>query len=948
MAKNLKFNIKNTQLAQALNLEKIKSKLPKKDSKQEEEIPSGQPSTPAEMQAVPDEEPRKARARTKAAPVKTESPETAPIEALPDSSENIEEEKPKRVARNKSSPFEQETSNIETAQPEEEKEEEYNVEEMPHAFEETSKSPEIIPQENLSFVEEHAPPQASQDLPSSSKLTSTSSDLPPSDEKKSKEQSPKPMATHTKAETPAPHTISKSNVTSYPPATQRTITSEARVKLGPTGRHVKDLLRPKVEESVYSEGKKGPPIARKQGEAIIADAQNKQPAKETDKTSEKKIFKAEDDAEAKKGKAKEFQDVKPLKKTSGIRSFDSRDRLGLREDGEENWRKRKPSKHSRIMQEDVTIRPTSLKVRLPISVKDLASEMKLKSSQLVAKMFMQGVVLTLNDFLSDETTVQLLGQEFGCTIEIDTAEEERIRITDKTIQEEIKQSNPEELRTRAPVVAFMGHVDHGKTSLIDAIRKSNRVAGEAGAITQHIGAFRCKTAVGDITILDTPGHEAFSAMRARGAEVTDIVVLVIAGDEGIRQQTIEALQQAKAANVTIVVAINKSDKHGFNAENVYQQLSSHELLPEAWGGSTITVNCSAATGEGITQLLEMLALQAEILELKANPSARARGTVLESEMHKGLGSVATVLIQNGTLRIGDAIVFDQLWGRVKTMRDERGSDNLKEAGPSTPVEITGLSGLPEAGQEFIVVKNEKEARDIAEARMQEMRELSLQQKKKVSLENLVQQAAATQKKILTIVLRADVQGSVEALKASIMNIKTSKVDVNIISAGVGEISESDVQLAAASQAIVIGFHTQIESHAENLIKQTGVKVYEHNIIYHAIDDVKKIMLDLLDKIPQEREMGAANVITTFKSSLIGTIAGCQVSEGVVARNHKARLIRNGEQIWRGNIASLKRIKEDVREVKKGFECGIVLDNFSDYLPGDLIQTYEIYYLTQEL
>jgi translation initiation factor IF-2 len=503
------------------------------------------------------------------------------------------------------------------------------------------------------------------------------------------------------------------------------------------------------------------------------------------------------------------------------------------------------------------------------------------------------------------------------------------------------------LKLRPPVVAFMGHVDHGKTSLIDYIRKSNRASGEAGAITQHIGAFRCSTPIGDIAILDTPGHEAFSSMRARGADVTDIVVLVVAGDEGLKQQTIEAIQHAKAAGVIIVVAINKSDKPNYNPETVYRQLAEQDLLPETWGGQIITVNCSAVTGEGIPQLLEMLALQAEVLELRANPNTRARGTVLESEMHKGMGAVTTVLVQNGTLRRGDAIVFNQFWGRVKTMHDEFRRE-LQEAGPSTPVEITGLSGLPEAGQEFIVVKNEKEAREISEVRSEGLRQsnLLIQQKKKIPMENLLQ--APTTKKFLHLILRADVQGSLEALKTALLKIKTEKVTVEIVSAGVGEISESDIQLAAASKAVIIGFHTGIESHAEPLIKQLGIQVKLHNIIYHAVDDIKIVMAGLLDKIAIETEKGKALVKTTFKSSHTGIIAGCQVSEGSIHRNNHVRLRRGTEVVWKGTISSLKRVKEDVREVQKGLECGIILNNYTDILENDVIEAYEITYIAQEL
>ncbi len=574
--------------------------------------------------------------------------------------------------------------------------------------------------------------------------------------------------------------------------------------------------------------------------------------------------------------------------------------------------------------------------------------MKLKASQLIAKLFMQGVIITLNDYLDDETTVQLLGHEFECEISINTTEEERIRITDKTIKSEISETDPSVLQLRPPIVTFMGHVDHGKTSLIDAIRKSNIASTESGAITQHIGAFKCKTDVGVITVLDTPGHEAFSSMRERGAEVTDIVVLVVAGDEGIKTQTIEAIKQAKEAGVTLVVAINKCDKPNFDQEVIYRQLSEQNLLPEAWGGSVITINCSAVTGEGIKELLEMLALQAEVLELKANPNTRARGTVIESEMHKGLGAVATILVQNGTLHVGDALVFGHLYAKVKTMQDEFGKE-LLEASPSTPVKITGLSGLPFAGSEFIVVKNEKEAREISEKRDEGHKTGLLQQMKKTSMETLLQNKVdSSDKKTLNLIIKADVQGSLEALKSSLRKLPSQKVDVKFISEGIGEISESDIQYAATSKATILGFHTRIESHAESLIKQTKADVRLHDIIYHAVDDVRAIMLSLLDKIPQENEMGAALVKAVFKSSQVGNIAGCQIAEGNIKRNCHARLLRDKEVIWKGPILSLKRGKEDVREVQKGFECGIVLNGFNEFKEGDIIQAYEIIYLQQEL
>lgn len=655
----------------------------------------------------------------------------------------------------------------------------------------------------------------------------------------------------------------------------------------------------------------------------------------------------EEDKAPRKAGFKEFKDFKAQKKPGVSRGFDSRDKHGLRTGDEEGWRKRRAGAKMRAVVQEEIIRPKSVSVRLPISVKDLSAEMKLKASQLIAKLFMQGVVITLNDLLDDETTVQLLGQEFDCEIKIDTSEEQRLRITEKTIKQEIQETPPVELILRPPVVAFMGHVDHGKTSLIDAIRKTNLAAGEAGAITQHIGAFRCHTAVGDLAVLDTPGHEAFSAMRARGADVTDIVVLVIAGDEGIRAQTVEALTQAQTAHVPVVVALNKADKPGFNPENVYRQLSENNLLPEAWGGTTITVNCSAVTGQGIPQLLEMLALQAEILELKANPNSRARGTVIESEMHKGMGTVATVLVQNGTLHLGDSLVFAEHWARVKTMHDELGIE-LTSAGPSTPVKITGLSGLPGAGSEFIVVKNEKEARELSHGRSEGQKSLALQGKRLGAEKLLQQKKEQFERKILGLIIRADVQGSLEALKNSLLKIQSSKVELNIISTGIGDISESDIQLAAASKAIILGFHTKVESHAESMIKENKVKVILHDIIYHAVDEVREIMRSLLDKIPQETDTGSALVKAIFKASQLGVIAGCQVIDGTIKRNNHIRVSRNGEVVWKGPIASLKRVKEDVREVGKGIECGILLNNYNDVKEGDILQAFEITYLEQDL
>lgn len=902
MAKNLKLNIKNTQIAEAINLSGLKGKLAKK---KEEDIAKASPSVSpkggkTEGEELPKEEMPRIRARSKSA---FAEPYSEPISK--ESSGVFEEtnEAEESVIQEASSATQQvEPTRVKTS-----------AELRQEIFGDSSHTGAGIP-----HAKEHIKDAESEELPVSSQ---------PKEKLAIKEEikpQPTPLSRQEPRKTPVD-------------------------RLGPTGRHMRDYLRPKPPP---------PPPARPatslpQGAAKDSplESKDKQKVKPPRAKTPEEIKAAEEEASKriKAAKFKEFRDIKPAKRQE-TRQFDARDRQGLRaSDDDQQWRKRRGKQSKTQAQEDFTIRPTALKVRLPISIKDLASEMKLKASPLISKLFLQGVVVTLNDLLEDETLIQLLGQEFGCHIIIDTAEEKRIQITDKSIKEELQQTAKDQLELRPPVVAFMGHVDHGKTSLIDAIRSSNRVAGEAGAITQHIGAFRCQTAVGDIAILDTPGHEAFSAMRARGADVTDIVVLVVAGDEGLRQQTLEAIQHARAAHVIIVVAINKADKPHFNVEHVYRQLAEQDLLPEAWGGQTITVNCSAVTGQGIPELLEMLALQAEILELRANPHTRARGTVLESEMHKGMGSVATVLIQNGTLRRGDALVFGQLFGRIKTMHDEHRKE-LVEAGPSTPVEITGLSGLPEAGQEFIVVKNEKEAREIAQARSEGLRQsnLLMQQKKKTSMENLFQQSATTGKKILNLVLRADVQGSLEALKVALQKIESNKVDVNIIFAGVGEVSESDVQLAAASKAVIIGFHTQIESHAEPLVKQLGIHVRLHSIIYHAVDDVKVLMAGLLERLAQESEKGKALVKATFKSSQTGMIAGCQVIEGMIHRNNEIRLRRGDEVIWKGKIASLRRIKEDVREVQKGLECGILLSHFSEIRENDILEAYDVTYITQEL
>lgn len=1000
LGKNLKINIKNTQIAKALKLDNLKEKLEKKasdakTSKDAKKEPAGdkrkkgpEPLPPVVEEA--DQQPQRViRARSKSAFAIEESDSYEEGSYTEEEDFELESSTEQHELSEETGTGSEDIESQEAVQPSESVEESIET-----PSKEISEAPVPSVEENLEpqkNKDENIEPVSIQKMEETPAMKETASVDAVSEKPTSK--SPEPV----KPQTPVHHGKQKPFDKSpshgrpsqeryadkqpgqksfqqdrpahqekkhYPPVNKHKVAhpvrpvfreppvlaEKSKIKLGPTGRHVRDLIPVKPKPLPRQEKNFASPSQQTSNalEALEQEQARKEKgvARDPKLAKDEPRYKAADETTESSVKSKDYRDVKPKRKVTT--SFDSRDKQGLRTPSEEEgWRKRRPVKRGKHFQEEIVIvRPTSLSIRTPITIKDLASDMKLKASQLIAKLFMQGVIVTLNDFLEDETTIQLLGEEFGCHITIDTTEKERIRVTDKTIREELTLCAPEKTQYRPPVVTFMGHVDHGKTSLIDSIRRSNIAAGEAGAITQHIGAFRCKTDVGDLTILDTPGHEAFSAMRARGADLTDIVVLVIAGDEGMRTQTIEAIEHAKAAKVTIVVALNKCDRPNFDSEKCYRQLAEHGLLPEAWGGQTIVVHCSATTREGVPQLLDMLALQAEVMELKADPTMRARGSVVESQMQRGLGNVATVLVQNGTLRKGDALVFSKHWGKVKTMRDDLGRE-VETAGPSTPIELTGLSGLPEAGEEFIVVSSEKEAKDIAEVRLEENRKI-LQIKKPISIESLMQEASGVQVKTLNVIIRADVQGSVEALKNSLMKIKSSKVELNIISSSVGQISESDVTLAAASKAVILGFGIDVESHAESLIKETGVQVRLHDIIYHAIDDIKTMMAAQLDKIAKEEERGKLEVRAVFKASQFGKIAGCIVTEGTIHRSHKIRVIRDGQQVWVGSISSLKRVKEDVREVQKGLECGVLFEGFQNVEVGDILQTFEITYITQEL
>jgi translation initiation factor IF-2 len=573
-----------------------------------------------------------------------------------------------------------------------------------------------------------------------------------------------------------------------------------------------------------------------------------------------------------------------------------------------------------------------VKMEETIAVSELAREMSVKATEVLKKLWGMGMVgVNINQSI-DADTAQLLASEFGYTVQsVAFQEAEVISATE---------DNADDLVTRAPVVTIMGHVDHGKTSLLDAIREANVAGGESGGITQHIGAYRVASEAGDVVFLDTPGHEAFTAMRARGAEVTDIVVLVVAADDGPMPQTIEAINHAKAAEVPIVVAINKVDKPGAQPDRIRQQLSEHGLVAEQWGGDTIFVEVSARTKAGVPELLEMLAVQAEVLELKANPDKPARGTVIEARLDRNRGPISTVLVQDGTLKLGDTIIAGEQMGKVRAMLDDKGR-TLSEAPPSTPVEILGLDGVPEAGEVLNAVVDEKSARSLIEHRRDQRRKKDLSGATKVTLENILQKIEQGQAKELKVVLKADVQGSVEAMRDALIRLSTDQVKVNVISSGVGGITETDVNLARASGAVVLGFRVRTAGKATALAEHDHVDIKLYEIIYEALDDVKKAMVGLLAPVKRERSVGRVEVREVFTIPKVGAIAGCSVLDGKVLRSSAVRLVRDSVPVFTGKISSLRRFKDDVREVVQGYECGIGLEGFNDIKIGDTIEAFEI-------
>ncbi|HYF83006.1 MAG TPA: translation initiation factor IF-2 [Clostridia bacterium] len=635
---------------------------------------------------------------------------------------------------------------------------------------------------------------------------------------------------------------------------------------------------------------------------------------------------------------KDFSKVERIQKKPQVRTPQGRPQQGRppfrNQQGKGGYNRNfRPRGYEEPKREEVHAPKKPIKVGDTISVKELSEKLGKQATEVIKKLLLLGVMATINQEL-DFDTATLIATDFGVSVErlIDKGSEEVLLKTDE--------DRPEDLLPRSPVVTIMGHVDHGKTSLLDAVRETNVIATEAGGITQHIGAYTVNIGDKKIAFLDTPGHEAFTAMRARGAKVTDIAILVVAADDGVMPQTVEAINHVKAANVAIIVAINKIDKPGANPDKVKQELTEYGLLSEDWGGDTIMVPVSAKKKEGIDNLLEMVLLVAEMQELKANPNKKGTGTVIEAELDKGKGPVATVLIQDGCLNIGDFFIAGNTYGKVRGMIDDKGK-RLKKAGPSTPVEIQGLDEVPDAGDLFIVVDDEKTAKTISEKRKEKQRLTQIQSKQTVSLEELFNQIQEGKVKELNLIVKADVQGSVEAVKQSLAKLSNEEVKVRTIHGGVGAITESDVMLASASNAVIIGFNVRPQPAAVALAEKDKVNIRLYRVIYNAIEDVEAAMKGMLEPEYKEVVLGHAEVRATFKASSVGTIAGCYVTDGKINRNNDIRIIRDSIVVHEGKLASLKRFKDDAKEVNTGYECGLNIDRFNDIKEGDVIESYTI-------
>nr|WP_133130539.1 translation initiation factor IF-2 [Legionella yabuuchiae] len=669
---------------------------------------------------------------------------------------------------------------------------------------------------------------------------------------------------------------------------------------------------------------------------VASEAEGSAEEKKADRTSKRKPQPKEE----REGEREEFKRGK--KKGKYQPDMEDRERDIFAHGKRHKGKKRKGTEKSekyREAEEALThgfAKPTAPVVRevtLPetITVADLAKRMSVKAAEVIKTMIKLGAMATINQVIDQETAI-IVVEEMGHVAK--PLKEDEI---EQSLGEVVSQGS--EQVTRAPVVTIMGHVDHGKTSLLDYIRRTKVAAGEAGGITQHIGAYHVTTPKGEVTFLDTPGHAAFTAMRARGAQATDIVILIVAADDGVKPQTIEAIHHAKAASVPLIVAINKMDKPGVDPERVMNELSSYEVIPESWGGDTMFVNISAKTGLGIDELLDSILLQAEVLELTAHTDGAAKGVVIESKLDKGRGPVATVLVQNGTLHKGDILLAGLQYGKVRALISDNG-DMVDSAGPSIPVEVLGLSAIPHAGDEAIVVPDEKRAREVALFRQGKFRDVKFARRQKASLEGIMDTMAAGETKVLNVVLKADTQGSVEAISDALVKLSTDEVTVKNVASGVGGITESDVHLAFASNALLIGFNVRADASARRLAETESVALQYYSVIYDIVDQVKGALTGMLEPKFKEEIVGIAEVRDVFRSPKLGAIAGCMVVEGVIKRNNPIRVLRNNVVIYEGTLESLRRFKDDVLEVRQGMECGIGVKNYNDVKAGDLIEVYE--------
>ena len=691
------------------------------------------------------------------------------------------------------------------------------------------------------------------------------------------------------------------------------------------------LLRSKEEERKRQEEEKRRAEEEAKAKAEAEEAQRKRDLELARRAQEQR--KAQQEARERKEKAKRRAEAGKAPARGRKELHVAAGKSGRRKAGKKGRREAPAMEQDHGFQKPTAPVVREVKVPESISVADLAQRMSVKAAEVIKELMKMGMMVTINQVL-DQDTAALVVEEMGHKVVFEEPES-----VEEVIQATIGEEPQGEPVPRAPVVTIMGHVDHGKTSLLDYIRNTQVAEGEAGGITQHIGAYKVHTDHGEITFLDTPGHAAFSAMRARGAQVTDIIILVVAADDGVMPQTKEAIQHAKAADVPLVVAVNKIDKPEAQPDRVMQELVAEEVVPEEWGGDTQFIKVSAKTGEGIDDLLDAILLQAEILELKAPVEGLARGTIVESSLDKGRGPVATVLVQAGTLKRGDAVVAGTEYGRVRAMFDEHGK-KLDQAGPSTPVQVLGLSGTPAAGDELVALPNEKKAREVAEMRREQQRESRLKEQKAAKLDQMFARMGQGEIAYVNLIVKADVQGSVEALKEALQKIETDEAKVRIVAAGVGGINESDANLALTSDAVIIGFNVRADAAARKVIEEHGIDVRYYSIIYEVIDDVKQAVAGLLSPEVREEIIGLAEVREVFRSSKFGAVAGCMVVDGVVKRNNPIRVLRDNVVIFEGELESLRRHKDDVTEVKAGTECGIAVKGYNDIKPGDQIEVFE--------